>query len=209
MAKRATKRSDASRLPSLVAFGARTDRLLYEVLMLGNTAALLDEEAPLDEGWRELTQSMAVVESFLAHAGSLLDFLYPPKRVVKHNRRKRGEIFAFDYCRPGWQAGAWEDLGAVRKAIQRDLAHLSLAELPATSVGEYARMVAMLRRALAGFLEHADGMPGQTKAQIRTALERERARGRLIRASRPATSTAATSVAGTPVAAAPAPRAVG
>jgi hypothetical protein len=171
MAKRATKSLPAGAPPTSAQLGERADRLLYDVLMLGNTAALLRDQVHRG-GWRELTQSMAVVESFLAHTRSVLDFLYPPKRVTKKNRRKKGEIYALDYCVPGWRAKAWKDIGTVRKAIDRDLVHLSLAELPATRSGEYARILTTLRGALSAFLDEAGNLRGPAKAQIRAALDR-------------------------------------
>jgi hypothetical protein len=174
MPKRAKKRSRRHPSPKPKQLSQRSDRLLYDVLMMGNTAALLDEDARWNDGWRELTQSMAVVESLLAHTRSLIEFLYPPKRVTSKNRRKRGEIFALDYCATGWHAQGGKELATLRKAIDRDIVHLSLAELPATRSGEYARLVATLRGAISAFLDDATGLPVQTRTAIRAALDPDR-----------------------------------
>ncbi len=179
MPKRAKKRPRRLALPTPNQLSERSDRLLYDVLMMRNTAALLDEDASWNEGWRELTQSMAVVESLLAHTRSLIEFLYPPKRVTSKHRRKRGEVFALDYCRAGWHAPRGKELAKVRKAIDRDIVHLSLAELPATRSGEYARLVATLRGAISAFLDDATRLSTQTSTDIRAALDPERAPARV------------------------------
>ena len=77
-------------VPRHRSFANERERLLYEVLMLSNTAALLDEDVGTYEGWRELTRYMAVVESFLAHTHSLLRFLYPPRRVLDTQQAQAG-----------------------------------------------------------------------------------------------------------------------
>ncbi len=140
--------------------------------MLCNTAALLDENAGRNDGWKELTQYMTVVESFLTHTRLLLGFLYPPKRVLEKNKRKRSEVYAFDYCDPSWRARPWKEIATVRATIRRDIRQLSLARLPVARSGEYARVVAALKASLASFLDDAERLSAGAKAQLRTALER-------------------------------------
>jgi hypothetical protein len=76
------------------------NHLLYEVQMLCNTAALLEGEGDKEWGWKDKTQSMAVLESFLMHARSRMYFLCPP-RGYRHNPLKKRELFAEDFCPPG------------------------------------------------------------------------------------------------------------
>ena len=154
--------------PEHLAHGA--NRLLYEVLMMSNAAALLDEEQPGDSSWEELTRYMAVVESFLTHTHSLLSFLYPPKRARLAKPSKRRPIAA-DYCAEGWRARPWKGVAAVRKTIARDVRGLSFAELPAARSWEYARLVAALRGSLSWFLDEAQGLSPQVHQQIRSVID--------------------------------------
>jgi hypothetical protein len=149
----------------------RADRLLYEVLMLCNTAALLDEDSAGKDGWRDLTQYMALVESFLTHTRSLLGFLYPPKRVLRRNKRKASEVYALDYCGSSWRARRWNEAASVRSTIRRDVLHLSLAGLPVARSSEYGRVVAALRTSLWSFLDDASGLSVSAKSRLRAALE--------------------------------------
>jgi hypothetical protein len=153
----------------------RADRLLYEVLMLCNTAALLDQDRGANDGWQELTQYMALVESFLTHTRSLLGFLYPPRRVLEHNRRKPSEIYALDYCGSSWRARRWNEVATVRSTIRRDVRHLSFAGLPVAPSGEYARVVAALKTSLCSFLDDASGLSVVAKSRLRAALDQSAA----------------------------------
>jgi hypothetical protein len=156
----------------------RAERLLYEVLMLCNTAALLDEHTAAGEGWRELTRYMTVVESFLVHTHALLGFLYPPKRVLSKHQRGAAEIYAFDYCGPSWRARPWARVKKVRATIREDLLHLSLARLPVARSEEYARVVAALKRGLSSFLDDADRLSITSRSRLRAALEESGASAR-------------------------------
>jgi hypothetical protein len=149
----------------------RGERLLYEVLMLSNTAALLDEDVRAHEEWRELTRYMAVVESFLVHTHSLLRFLYPPRRVIDRNKRKPAEVFALDYCGATWRARPWARVGKVRATIRQDMQHLSLARLPVARSEEYGRVVAALKTSLASFVDDAQLLSSRSRSRLRTALE--------------------------------------
>ncbi len=146
------------------------NRLLYEVLMMSNAAALLDEEHPWEGGWEGLTRYMAVVESFLVHTHSLLSFLYPPTRARRARGAKR-RVVAADYCADGWRARPWKGVGAVRKTIARDVAGLSFAELPAARSWEYARLVAALRGSLSWFLDEARALPPDVRKQIQGVID--------------------------------------
>ncbi len=140
--------------------------------MLCNTAALLDEDEGRNDGWKELTQYMTVVESFLIHTRSLLGFLYPPKRMLEKNKRKAGEVYALDYCNPSWRGRPWKEITSVRATIRRDIVQLSLARLPVARSGEYARVVAALKAGLSSFLDDAERLSAGAKTQLRAALER-------------------------------------
>jgi hypothetical protein len=157
--------------PTAAELRERAQRLLYEVLMLCNTAALLDEEGRRHEGWRELTRYMAVVESFLVHTHSLLGFLYPPKRVLQKNNRKPAEVYALDYCGASWRARPWAKIGRVRATIRQDLRHLSLARLPVARSEEYARVLAALKTSLSSFLDDAELLSVTSRSRLRAALE--------------------------------------
>lgn len=161
----------SARGPTHAQLRERAERLLYEVLMLSNTAALLDEDTGAHEGWRELTRYMAVVESFLADTHSLLRFLYPPRRVLERNKRKPAEVFALDYCGATWRARPWARVGKVRATIRADMQHLSLAALPVTRSEEYARVVVALRTSLASFIDDAQLLSARSRSRLRAALE--------------------------------------
>jgi hypothetical protein len=189
----------APRQPTLDEVGRRSDRLLYEVLMLRNTATLLEHGIESHQGWRELTESIAVVESFLTQTRSLLGFLYPPKRVIAGKRRKRGEVFAMDYCAAGWRAPRWAGARSVRAAAGRDIARLSIDQLPRTGTGEYAGIVSTILGAIALFLADADGLSEHTRSHLRDALQHDRARPQAT-----AAAVAPTVAASVPPATAPA-----
>src|SRR5437899_9297385 len=97
--------------PSSVQLAQGGNDLLYEVQMLSNTAALLDDERDWNTGWgwQSLTLYMAVVESFLIHARVLMDFLCPQRRWEKQAVNLDG-LFAADYCTGSWRAEPWGDL---------------------------------------------------------------------------------------------------
>jgi len=81
------------------------NHVLYDVQMLCNNAALL-EDGSRWSGWDDKTLYMAVLESFLMHIRSLMYFLCPPKRH-RQNPLKARELFAEDFCQPGWKAKPW------------------------------------------------------------------------------------------------------
>jgi hypothetical protein len=162
----------------------RAERLLYEVLMLANTAVLLDEDGGAHEGWRELTRYMTVVESFLVHTHSLLRFLYPPRRVLDRNKRKPAEIFALDYCGASWRARPWARVGKVRSTIRDDMLHLSLARLPVARSEEYARVVVALKTSLSSFIDDAQLLSSRSRSRLRAALEESGGAGPSVEAAR-------------------------
>jgi len=149
----------------------RGERLLYEVLMLSNTAALLDSDTGAHEDWRELTRYMALVEAFLVHTHSLLRFLYPPRRVLDRNKRKPAEVFALDYCGTSWRARPWARVSKVRATIRQDMQHLSIAKLPVARSEEYARVLAALKTSLSSFIDDAQLLSSRSRSRLRAALE--------------------------------------
>lgn len=150
------------------------NHLLYDVQMLCNTAALLEDDSRWSWGWQDKTQYMAVVESFLVHTRSLMYFLCPPKGY-KQSKLKERELFAVDFCRSGWAAKPWSGFGAERDAISADLMHLSIDRLEVGRNWEYTRLLSQLKAMLLGFLDDADErLSSHIKGEIRAALNGKR-----------------------------------
>ena len=79
------------------------NHLLYDVQMLCNTAALLEDDSRWSWGWQDKTQYMAVVESFLVHARSLMYFLCPPKGYKQSKLSRNGSCLrSISAYRGGW-----------------------------------------------------------------------------------------------------------
>jgi hypothetical protein len=145
------------------------NHLLYEVQMFCNTAALM-EEGGWEWGWKDKTEYMAVLESFLMHTRSLMYFLCPP-RGYRKNPLKERELFAEDYCRAHWKAKAWKGFSTERDNISVDLMHMSIDRLEVGRNWEYARMFRDLGAMLLDFVDHADDrLSSHLKSEIRAAL---------------------------------------
>ncbi len=142
--------------------------------MLCNTAALLEDDSRWTHGWDNKTQYMAVLESFLMHARSLMYFLCPP-RGYKQSKLKERELFAVDFCRPGWNVKRWKEFNKERDAISADLMHLSIDRLEVGRNWEYTRLLSELKTMLLAFLDNADeAMSAQVKSEIRAAFNGKR-----------------------------------
>jgi len=141
--------------------------------MLCNNAALL-EDGSRWSGWDDKTLYMAVLESFLMHIRSLMYFLCPPKRH-RQNPLKARELFAEDFCQPGWKAKPWKGFGTERDAISIDLMHLSIDRLEVGRNWEYTRLLSELKKMLLVFLDDADErLSLHVKGEIRGALNGKR-----------------------------------
>lgn len=145
--------------------------LTYEVLMLSNTAALLEDDSKWNKGWgwQSKTLYMATVESFLTHARSLMDFVCPPGDYETRTIHARG-IFAADYCSGSWRPPPWGDLRETHKRISVEIQHLSLDRPPVGSNWPYADMRNKLKDMLLDFLTDADQLSGAIKDQLRGVL---------------------------------------
>jgi hypothetical protein len=150
------------------------NHLLYEVAMLCNTAALLEDEDRWQWGWQTKTLYMAVLESFLLHARSLMTFLCPAQSTRDSELGQR-EYFAEDYCPKPWRAKGWKGLGQERENISKDLMHLSIDRLEVGRNWPYARLLRDLRDRLLDFLDHADHrLSDHLKSEIRAVLDGQR-----------------------------------
>jgi hypothetical protein len=146
------------------------NHVLYHVQMACNTAALLQEESRWEWGWKDKTEYMAVLESFLMHARSIMYFLVPPKGY-RQNPLKAREVFAEDFCVSGWRAKPWKGFGADRDNISKDLMHLSVDRPEVGRNWEYTRLLRDLGEMLLDFLESADErLSEHLKSGIRAAL---------------------------------------
>src|SRR5271163_1387625 len=150
------------------------NHLLYEVQMFSNTAALLGGEGQWEWGWKDQTGYMAVVESFLMHTRAVMYFLCPP-RGYRQNPLKARELFAEDFCPPGWKAKPWKGFSTDRDNISTDLMHLSIDRLEVGRNWEYARLVRDLGEMLRSFLDDVDyRLSDHLKSEIRAALDGKR-----------------------------------
>ena len=106
------------------------DHLIYEVLMLSNAAALLEDDSKWNTGWgwQSKTLYMTTLESFLTHARSLMDFACPPADYETRRVHERG-IFAADYCSKPWKPEPWPTLREEHKQISTEIEHLSFDRL--------------------------------------------------------------------------------
>jgi hypothetical protein len=147
--------------------------LLYEVQMLSNTAALLEDERRWNEGWgwQSLTLYMAVVESFLLHARALMDFLCPERRWEKQASNLDG-LFAADYCTDRWRIEPWGDLREAHRQISKEVHHLTVDRPPVGRTWPTGDMRKKIGQALVRFTEDADLLSAGTKDQVRAIVER-------------------------------------
>jgi hypothetical protein len=150
--------------------GAR--HLLYAVGMLVNTVDLYREMCVQQSSWREQARLFAVVESNLAHARTLMDFLFP---VGAHtNRRKHRDILAADYCTEPWQPTAWDGLNDDRDRISREILHLSFDREPVIQ-GLLPHMLCdKICRVMLVFVNSADRLGGDTAYVLRELASKGR-----------------------------------
>jgi hypothetical protein len=146
------------------------NHVLYSVLMLCNTVALLSDEKRWSHGWKDKTEYMAVLESFLVNVRTLMYFLCPPKGY-KQSKLKERELFAVDFCPPGWTARRWKGFNEERDRISANLAHLSIDRPPLGEMWEYTRLRDQLAEMLLKFVDDADDrLSAYLKAAIRGVL---------------------------------------
>jgi len=143
------------------------NHLLYEVLMLSNTAAVIEDDSQWNTGWgwAEQTLYLSSVETFLTHARSLMDFVCPPSDYETRPVHERG-IFAADYCREALEAPTVADTAAGTQADQhRDRAPelRSAACRPQLAVCRHAEQTSGHARDL---VNEADELSAHIKDQL-------------------------------------------
>jgi hypothetical protein len=145
--------------------------LIYEVQMLANTAALLEDDSQWNTGWgwQSKTLYMSVLESFLTHARSLMDFVCPPSDYESRTIHERG-IFAADYCSQSWKPQPWGSLRAEHKSISTEIQHLSLDRPLVGRNWPYAEMRNKINGMLLDFVADADGLSDHINDQLREVL---------------------------------------
>jgi hypothetical protein len=143
--------------------------LLYEVQMLSNTAALLEDDGRWTWGWENKTQYMATLESFLTHARSLADFVCPPSDYETRRIPGRG-IFAADYCTQPWRPQPWPTLREEHRQISAEIQHLTLDRPLVGRNWPYAALRNRLRDMLLNFLDEADLLSSHIEEQLRGVL---------------------------------------
>ncbi len=158
------------------------NHLLYEVLMLNNTVALLRDHARWSHGWEEFTLYMATVESFLVHARSLIDFLCTAPSEVKPFEAR--DIFAFDFC-TAWTPKPWS--GDEWKAISEQIIHLSYNRPEVGRNWEHDDLLYRLDDGIERFLKQADHLHPHFHKQFRHTLDG----GRMAVAYTPAVASGA------------------
>lgn len=145
--------------------------LLYEVQMLSNTAALLEDDRGwnTEHGWQSKTLYMALVEAFLTHTRSLADFVCPPGDYETQRVHARG-IFAADYCSGPWRPQPWPTLRQEHKQISTEIEHLSFDRPLVGRNWPYAAMRNRLRDMLLEFVDQADRLSAHVADQLRGVL---------------------------------------
>jgi hypothetical protein len=134
-------------------------QVLYEVAMLSNTAALLNDDREWKEGWRWRDEALytATFVSFLMHARSLMDFACPPRGWEKDPKNKRG-LFASDYCSKRWKPERWPKLREQHEEISREIAHLTSDRPVDGTCWPYAELLENLTKNLLRLTDSADRM---------------------------------------------------
>jgi hypothetical protein len=143
--------------------------LLYEVQMLSNAAALLEDDHRWTWGWDDKTLYMATLESFLTHARSLADFVCPPSDYETRQIHSRG-VFAADYCTQPWRPQPWPTLREEHKQISVEIQHLTLDRPPVGRNWRYAALRDRLKAMLLSFLDEADLLSSHVKGQLHGVL---------------------------------------
>jgi hypothetical protein len=143
------------------------DHLIYEVLMLSNAAALLEDDSKWNTGWgwQSNTLYMTALESFLTHARSLMDFVCPPSDYETRRVHERG-IFAADYCSKPWKPQPWPTLREEHKQISTEIEHLSFDRPEVGRNWPYVEMRNKLKVMLLQFVAEADQLSGHINDQL-------------------------------------------
>jgi hypothetical protein len=150
------------------------NHLLYEMQMLSNTAALLENWPPDDQGWKSKTQYMSALESFLIHARSAIDFLCPAQGYETHPR-KADDIIAADYCTSGpWVVEHYESFRRIYNVISRDIVHLTYNRPDIARNWPYEALRAMITGQLSRFLDVADRLDAHFVTQLRAVVNGSR-----------------------------------
>jgi hypothetical protein len=140
--------------------------------MLSNTAALLEDDKQWNTGWgwTSKTLYMALLESFLTHARTLMDFVCPPSDYETRTIHERG-IFAADYCTSTlWKPQPWPRLREEHKHISTEIQHLSLDRPPVGRNWPYADLRNKLNDMLLAFVGDADQLSEHIEDQLRGVI---------------------------------------
>lgn len=127
--------SQARRRPTKPKLVAESRHLLYEIQMFGHTNRLLDSatwhDAPPKPGlpttsqFDENIRTLALIESHLTHARSLMRFLWPTPGARPNDMR------AADYLRkPSAVPTKWPEFARDLDGIDKEIAHLSYLRPP-------------------------------------------------------------------------------
>jgi hypothetical protein len=139
------------------------NHVVYEMLMLSNTAALLDEW-PHGALWDGHTLYLATVESFLLHARSLADFF----TGTGHTDR----IYATHYCSEPWVIDQ-----TVREhwdVISTEILHLTYLRPDEARSWQYTTMLATIHDQMQHFLRIADKLDCHIAGELRRILDGKR-----------------------------------
>ena len=141
--------------------------------MLCNTAAVLEEGRHAGRTWQERTLRMTVLESFLVHARGLMYFLCPPRGYRKTKIKDR-ELFALDFCKPGWRATPWKGFSTERDNISADIMHLSLNRLEVGRNWYPDESLARIKPMFLAFLDDAERLSPHLKSEMRKIFDGQR-----------------------------------
>jgi hypothetical protein len=93
------------------------------------------------------------------------------QRATNKKTIKQRELFAVDFCPPGWTAKRWSGFNAERDKISANLERLSIDRPPVGEMWEYTRLRDDLKDMRIAFLDAADDRLSQhLKGAIRGIL---------------------------------------
>jgi hypothetical protein len=116
----------ARRRPTNAQLVANSRHLLYEIQMFGHTRRLLGDFAwDDDHSMDDKIRTLALIESHLTHARSLMRFLYPTPGAWAT------DMCATDYLRkPSAVAEKWSEFDSDLAGIDKEIAHLTYLRPP-------------------------------------------------------------------------------
>lgn len=158
--------TDVRTRPTTYALIKGGNDLLYELLMLSNSVALLDEGWPGSDGlWQGKTLYMAVVESSLVHVRNLMAFFSPGRN------RKDTDTIAVDYCTGEWHPARWATFEKDWAAITTDIMHMSYLRAEPARSWPYKELHEGIKAFVEQFLVDADLLNPHFRLQLRAILD--------------------------------------